>query len=50
VQAKLTGERCEGPCAGGHCDLRKFVPGAHITDFTFRNGKVWNVTVGIVID
>ena len=50
VQAKLTGERCEGPRAGGHCYLGKFVPGAHITDFSFRNGKVWDVVVGIVID
>jgi len=50
VQAKLTGEKCEGPRAGGHCYLGKFLPGAHVTDFSFRNGKVWNVTVGIVID
>ncbi len=50
VKAKLKGEHCEGPRGGGHCYLGKFLPGAHITDFTFRNGRVWNVTVGIVID
>ena len=50
VQAKLHGAKCEGPRAGGHCYLGKFLPGAHVTDFSFRNGKVWNVTVGIVID
>lgn len=50
VQAKLTGEQCEGPRGAGHCYLGQFLPGKHVTDFSFRNGKVWNVTVGIVID
>jgi hypothetical protein len=50
VQAKLSGVKCEGPRAGGHCYLGQFLPGKHITDFSFRNGRVWNVTVGIVID
>lgn len=50
VKAKLEGERCEGPRSAGHCWLGKFLPGAHVTDFLFRNGKVWRVVVGLVID
>ena len=50
VRAAVKGVRCEGPVAAGHCYLGKFIPGAHVTDFFFRNGKVTRVIVGIVID
>ena len=50
VRAALRGEKCEGPANAGHCYLGEFLPGARITDFTFRNGRVAFVVVGIVID
>ena len=50
VRAGVKGVKCEGPVDAGHCYLGKFVPGAHVTDFFLRNGKVWRVIVGIVID
>jgi hypothetical protein len=50
VKAKLSGEHCEGTASAGHCWLGAFLPGKTVTDFSFRNGKVWNVVVGIVID
>jgi hypothetical protein len=50
VKAGVAGVKCEGPASAGHCYLGKFVPGAHVTDFFLKNGKVTNVIVGIVID
>ena len=50
VRAGVKGVKCEGPASAGHCYVGKFLPGAHVTDFFVRNGKVWHVIVGIVID
>ncbi len=50
VKVGVAGVKCEGPASAGHCYLGKFVPGAHVTDFFLKNGKVTNVIVGIVID
>jgi hypothetical protein len=50
VRAAIRGVKCEGPVRTGHCYLGRFVPGARVTDFFFRNGRVSRVIVGVVID
>ena len=50
VRTAVKGVKCEGPASAGHCYIGKFLPGAHVTDFFLRNGKVSRVIVGIVID
>jgi hypothetical protein len=50
VRAAVKGIKCEGPASTGHCYLGRLLAGAHVTDFFFRQGKVWRVIVGIVID
>jgi hypothetical protein len=50
VKAAVKGVRCEGPAAAGHCYLGRVVPGAHVTDFFLRGGKVSRVVIAIVID
>ena len=50
VKAGVTGVRCEGPAHEGHCYLGAYLPGRRVTDFTFRNDRVWQVVVGIIID
>jgi hypothetical protein len=41
---------CEGPLRTGFCHIGRYLPGKTVTDFFFRNGRVWRVGVGIVID
>jgi hypothetical protein len=41
---------CEGPLRTGFCHIGQYLPGHKVTDFFFRNGRVWRVGVGIVID
>jgi hypothetical protein len=50
VRAMVAGVHCEGPAATGHCSVGRFDPGARVTDFSFRAGRVSSVVVGIVID
>jgi hypothetical protein len=46
VRAGLKGVKCEA----GHCYVGRFLPGARVTDFFLRRGKVWRVIVGVVVD
>jgi len=41
---------CEGPLRTGFCHIGQYLPGKKVTDFFFRNGRVWRAGVGIVID
>jgi len=50
VRAHVPGVRCEGPLSTGHCHVGRFVPGARVTDFFLRAGRVTRVIVGFVID
>ena len=50
VRAGVPGVRCGTDETIRHCHAGSFVPGARVTDFAIRKGRVWRVTLGIVID
>ena len=50
LRRALPGIICEGPLRTGFCHIGRYLPGKKVTDFFFRNGRVWRVGVGIVID
>lgn len=50
VRANVGRVRCETIAAVRSCYVGAFKPGARVTDFLLRNGRVVRVTVGIVID
>jgi hypothetical protein len=50
VRAAIKRITCEGIAGTAHCYLGRFLPGARVTDFFFRNGRVIRVVVGVVVD
>jgi hypothetical protein len=50
VRAGVRGVRCETVGGFRSCSLGSFRPGARVTDFQLRAGRVVRVTVGLVID
>jgi hypothetical protein len=50
VAARVPGVTCETIAGGRSCHTGDFEPGATVTDFVIRGGRVQRITVGIVID
>lgn len=50
LRARLPGLTCRTELGLRHCFLGRFVPGARVTDFRIRRGRVASVTVGFVVD
>ena len=50
VRRRVRGVRCESFSGGRSCHTGRFTAGEIITDFMIRNGRVWRVSVGRVID
>lgn len=50
VHAKVSRVRCDGTAVIGTCHVGELLPGRTVTDFAVRNGKVFQVLVGIVVD
>jgi hypothetical protein len=50
VKAKVAGVRCETISGSHSCHTHSFAAGQRVTDFLIKGGKVFRVSVGIVID
>jgi hypothetical protein len=50
VDSKLPAVQCETFGNTRSCHTGDFTPGKRVTDFLIRNGKVFRITVGFVID
>ena len=50
VRRRVRGVRCETIVGSRSCHTGRFTAGEIITDFLLRDGKVWRVSVGRVID
>jgi hypothetical protein len=50
VRARVDRVRCRTELGFRHCFVGRFVPGARVTDFAIRDGRVVRVVVGVVID
>jgi hypothetical protein len=50
VAAKVRGARCLTESSYRHCYVGRWSAGRVVTDFAVRRGRVWRVTVGVVID
>ncbi len=50
VKAGVRGVRCVREFEYDHCYVGAWKPGGVITDFSLRNGQVWRVAIGYVID
>ena len=42
--------RCARENGADHCFVGIWKPGVTVTDFSIRNGRVWRITIGYVID
>jgi hypothetical protein len=42
--------RCARENGADHCYVGIWKPGVTVTDFSMRNGRVWRITIGYVID
>lgn len=50
VKAGVRGVRCATDAGLRHCFTGQFRAGQRVTDFFIRGGRVWRVSVGVVID
>jgi hypothetical protein len=50
VRARVSGVRCATEAGIRHCHTGSFRAGQRVTDFFLRAGRVWRVSVGVVID
>lgn len=50
VRAGVRGVRCATESGIRHCHTGDFRAGQRVTDFFVRGGRVWRVSVGVVID
>jgi hypothetical protein len=50
VARRVTGAKCVHEPGYFHCYVGAWKPGAVVTDFSIRRGRVWRVVVGRVLD